>query len=366
MIKNVAVIGCGNISDIYLTNLTNTFDNVCVYTVCDLDESKANEKADKYNTKVMTLDEILQDDKIDIVLNITTPFHHYEVCKKALEQKKSVYVEKPLSITYKEGAELVELAKKNKVLLGCAPDTFMGAGIHTARKIIDDGLIGEIIGASAFMVCPGHENWHPSPEFYYKRGGGPLFDMGPYYLTALINLVGPVKRVMGMTNCMRQQRLITSKPKHGQIVDVEVATHINGLLRFSNGAIGNIIMSFDVYGSTLPRIEIYGTKGTLIVPDPNTFGGEILLKQNFDKEFHTYPLINRFSENSRGIGISDMAYCLISNSSENCASGNLALHVLEIMEKIQESNDIHKEIDLLSFCERPKISPVIGSAEKDV
>ena len=177
-----------------------------VYAVCDLDAEKATEKSKQYNVKRMDFNEILQDEKVDIVLNITTPFSHYDICKKCIEAGKNVYVEKPLSLTYEEGAALVTLARKNHVLLGCAPDTFMGAGIHTARKIIDDGCIGEIIGAAAFMVCPGHESWHPSPEFYYKRGGGPLFDMGPYYLTALVNLVGPVKSVMGMTNCKRKQR----------------------------------------------------------------------------------------------------------------------------------------------------------------
>ena len=359
MIKNVAIVGCGNISEIYLTNLTNVFENVKVYSVCDLDKNKAQEKSDKYSVKVMTLDEILNDDIVDIVLNITTPFQHFDICKKSIKAKKNVYTEKPLSLTYEEGAELVRSAEKNNVLLGCAPDTFMGAGIHTARKIIDDRLIGEIIGASAFMVCPGHESWHPSPEFYYKNGGGPLFDMGPYYLTALVNLIGPVNSVSGMANCIRNQRVITSKPKKGQIIDVEVETHVNALLKFKNGAIGNIIMSFDVYGSHLPRIEIYGTKGSLIVPDPNNFGGEVLLKQKLDKEFHTCPLINRFSENSRGLGISDMAYCLINNSSENCANGKLALHVLEIMEKIMESNSTHKEMKLISSCKRPEISPVI-------
>ena len=237
MKKNVAVVGCGNISDIYLSNMTGVFDNVNVYAVCDLDELKSREKAEKYNTKVMSFDEILSDKNIDIVLNLTTPFSHYDICKKTILAKKNIYVEKPLSISYSEGKELVDLAQQNDVLIGCAPDTFMGAGIHTARKIIDDGLIGEIMGATAFMVCPGHESCHPSPEFYYKVGGGPLFDMGPYYITALINLIGSVKSVAGMANCLRKQRKITSQPKYGEIIDAEVATHVNALMKFKNGAI---------------------------------------------------------------------------------------------------------------------------------
>lgn len=359
MKKNVAVVGCGNISDIYLSNMTKVFDNLNVYAVCDLDEYKAAEKAEKYDTKVMAFDEILSDENVDIVLNLTTPFSHYEVCKKVILAKKNIYVEKPLSVTYSEGKELIKLANRNNVLIGCAPDTFMGAGIHTARKIIDDGLIGEIVGATAFMVCSGHESWHPSPEFYYKVGGGPLFDMGPYYITALVNLIGSVASVAGMTNCLRKQRKITSKPKYGEIIDVEVETHVNALLKFKNGAIGNVITSFDVFGSKLPRIEIYGTKGSVLVPDPNHFDGEVLLKQNFDKEFHTYPLINRFSGNCRGLGVSDMAECLLDGSGENCANGLLALHVLEIMEKILLSSELKKEIELETTCNRPRISPLL-------
>ena len=302
---------------------------------------------------------MLQDPEVDIMLNITQPMYHYELCKQMLEAKKNVYVEKPLSLTYAEGKELVELAEKNGVLLGCAPDTFMGAGIHTARKIIDEGFIGDIIGATAFMTTAGHESWHPDPEFYYQIGGGPLFDMGPYYITAFLNLLGPVESVMGMSNCIRKQRMITSEPKNGQMIDVEVDTHINGLLRFQNGAVGNLMMTFDVYGSHLPRIEVYGTKGSMIVPDPNTFGGEVLIKQSFDTEFHAFPLLNKYSANSRGLGLSDMAYCLEHGTKNNCASGKQALHVLEIMENILKSNAEHKELSIESSYTRPDYSPVV-------
>jgi predicted dehydrogenase len=236
----------------------------------------------------------------------------------------------------------------------------MGAGIYTARKIIQSDLIGDIVGASAFMMCPGHERWHPSPEFYYKLGGGPLFDMGPYYITALVNLIGPVQSVCGMSNCLRKHREIKSEPKNGEIIDVEVDTHINALLRFENGAVGNMIMSFDAYGSTLPRIEIYGTKGSLVVPDPNGFGGEVLIKQNFDTEFHTYPLLSAFSWNARGMGVSEMADCLIHGKVKNCANGEMALHVLEIMEKILKSNDLKKEIELESTFVRLEGSTIFG------
>lgn len=359
MRKNVAVIGCGNISDIYLSNLTNVFENVTVYAVCDLDNTKAEEKANKYNTKVMSFEDILANKDIDIVLNLTTPSSHYDICKKAILAKKNTYVEKPLSSTYSEGKELVELALREGVLLGCAPDTFMGAGIHTARKIIDDGLIGDVVGTTAFMLCPGHESWHPSPEFYYKKGGGPLFDMGPYYITALINLIGSVHSVSGMSNCLRKKRKITSEPKRGTFIEVDVDTYVNGLLRFNNGAIGNLITSFDVYGTGLSKIEVYGTKGSIIVPDPNCFGGAVLLKQSFDTEFRSFPLINRFSANSRGLGVADMADCLINGTQTNCANGKVGLHTLEIMEKILLSNHTKQEMELESTCNRPEISKLI-------
>lgn len=356
---NVAIVGCGNISNIYLKNLTTFFPNVNVYAIADLVESAVKSRSEEYGIeRIMTFEQIIQDNNVDIVLNLTTPPIHYKLCKQALEAGKNVYVEKPLSLTYAEGKKLVQLAEEKGLLLGCAPDTFMGAGIQTARRIIDDGLIGDVIGASAFMVCHGHESWHPAPEFYYKSGGGPMFDMGPYYVTALVNLIGSVDAVSGMTAISQPTRTITSQPKYGQIIDVEVPTHVNGLLRFSNGAIGNIITSFDVWGSKLPRIEIYGTRGALIVPDPNTFGGEVLLKQSFDKEFNRVPLMTQYSENSRGLGVSDMADCLLNERKDNRASGKLALHVLEIMEAIHTSSNEGRQIKLDSTCQRPTPMPL--------
>lgn len=355
MKKNIAIVGCGVISDFYLTNLTGLFENTNVYAVCDLIESNAKEKAEKYQVeRIMTLDEILADENVDIVLNLTTPHSHYGICKKALMAGKHVYVEKPLSVTYSQGKELVNLAREQGLLLGCAPDTFLGAGLQTCRKIIDDGLLGEIVGATAFMVAPGPESWHPNPAFLYQKGSGPMFDMGPYYLTALVNMLGNVKSVFGMNQMAKKQRKITSQPLYGTMIDVEVPTHVNGLLRFANGAVGNIITSFDVYGSVLPRIEVYGTRGSMIVPDPNTFGGTVSVKQYFDTEFKEYPLITAYSGQSRGIGVSDMADALIRGERTHKANGNLALHVLEIMEKIHTSGELHREMDLESCCERPE------------
>ena len=357
---NVAIVGCGNISSIYLENLTGRFQNVDVYAVSDLVEEKAKSQAEKYGVeRIMSFDEILADPNVDIILNITTPQTHYSLCKAALLAGKHVYVEKPLSLKFQEGLELVELAKEKNLLIGCAPDTFLGAGIQTCRRIIDMGIIGQVTGCTAFMTCHGHESWHPDPEFYYKKGGGPMFDMGPYYLTALVNLLGPVEYVAGMTSMATPTRTITSQPKNGTVIDVEVPTHVNGLLRFENGAVGSILTSFDVWDSTLPRIEVYGTRGAMIVPDPNGFDGPVLVKQAFDDGFKPWPVMTRNSVNSRGIGLSDMADRILNGRESHRASGDIALHVLEIMEAIHVSSDEKTQVKLKSTCEKPEKMPIV-------
>ncbi len=343
---NVAVVGCGNISGIYLKNLTKTFENVNVYAVADLKAENAEKASKEYGIdKIMTLEEILEDKNIDIVLNITTPHGHFDICKKVLESGKHVYVEKPLSLTYAQGKELMEYADAHGLYVGCAPDTFMGAGISTCKKLIEDGVIGDIIGATAFMVCHGHESWHPNPEFYYQVGGGPMFDMGPYYLTALTEMMGNAVSVMGMTKVGNEYRTITSQPKNGTKIEVEVPTHVNGLLRFENGAIANIITSFDVWGSKVPKLEVHGTLGSIICPDPNTFGGEVKCKVG-GKDFEDIPYINEYSNNMRGIGLSNMADAIMNGKTDFAANGHRALHVLEIMEKIHTSSDSGKAEEL--------------------
>ncbi len=329
---NIGVVGCGNISGIYFQNLTKVFLNTSVYACADLNPERAKAAAEKYRIpRIMTFEDMLGDDNISIILNLTTPGTHYSICKAALSAGKHVYTEKPLSLRFDEGAELVRMAEEKGLYLGCAPDTFLGAGLQTCRKLIDGGFIGDIVGASAFMLCPGHESWHPDPEFYYKPGGGPMFDMGPYYLTALVDLLGGVKEICGMGNITFPERVITSEKKFGEKIEVETDTHIAGMLRFRNGALGTITTSFDVAKSTLPNIEIYGTRGTILTPDPNTFGGSVMLATRDGSGFREIPLSFGYSENSRGLGVSDMARCVLSGG-DNRASGARALHVLEIME----------------------------------
>lgn len=331
MATAVGIVGCGAISGIYLENLTDKFDNTYVKGICDLDVQKAEKAAAKYGIKhVYTLDEMLADDEIKIIVNLTTPKTHYSICKKALEAGKHVYVEKPLCVDFEEGKDLVFTAEKKNLMLGAAPDTFLGAGIQTCIALIKEDKIGKPVAATAYMMCHGHESWHQDPEFYYEKGGGPMFDMGPYYLTALVNLIGPVKYVAGITGKAYKKRTITSEKKKGKKINVEIPTHVSGLMAFANGAIGNIIMSFDIWGANMPRIEIHGTEGSLSVPDPNSFDGKILLKQAETKEWEEIPHRYPYAENSRGIGVSDMVDS-IETGRKHKANGDIALHVLELM-----------------------------------
>lgn len=353
-VYNVGVVGCGCISGIYLTNMTGTFKNLNVYAVADLIEERVTNAQTTYNVAhIMTFEEMCECDEIDIILNITTPKDHYDICKRTLLAGKHSYVEKPLSLSLEEGKELVELAKSKGLLLGGAPDTFLGAGIQTCKKLIDDGFIGDPIGATAFMMCHGHESWHPDPEFYYEQGGGPMFDMGPYYNTALVSLLGSVDTVCGMTKKSFETRTITSEKKHGKIVPVEVDTYVAGTLRFKNDVIATVITTFDVWDSTLPRIEIYGTRGTLIVPDPNTFGGPVMLRTSGETTFKEMPLTHAYADNSRALGLSDMA-AHIGEPELHRANCQLTCHVLELMHAYHISSKSGEYYKMTTTCERPK------------
>jgi len=351
----LGIIGCGNISGIYCQN-AQKLEALDLVACADLIPERAEAKAREFDIpKACTPEELLADSEIEIVLNLTIPKAHEEVAVAALEAGKHVYNEKPLGITREAGRRVVETAKQKGLRVGCAPDTFLGAGIQTCRKLVDEGAIGEPIGATAFMMCHGHESWHPDPEFYYDVGGGPMLDMGPYYLTALVNLMGPVKRVTGSTAASFPTRIITSEPRHGQVVEVKTPTHLVGVLDFAEGGIGTIITTFDVWAAELPRIEIYGSLGTLSVPDPNTFGGPVRLWR--DGAWNTIPLSHGYAENSRGLGVADMAMGLRSGRPHR-ASGDLAYHVLDVMQAIGEASAEGRHIELESSCKRPAALPV--------
>lgn len=356
MKTSIGIIGCGNISGIYC-QAGRTFEILELAACADLIWERAEAKAAEHGARACTVEELLADPEIKIVVNLTIPKAHAEVGIAALEAGKCVHNEKPLAITREDGRRMLGTASDKALLVGCAPDTFLGAGIQTCRKLIDDGEIGEPIGATAFMMCHGHESWHPDPEFYYKAGGGPMFDMGPYYLTALVNLMGPVRRVTGSARITFPERLITSQPKNGTKIIVDVPTHVAGIMDFASGAVGTIITSFDVWAAELPRIEIYGAEGSISVPDPNSFGGPVRIKRGREGEWEEVPLTHEYAENSRGIGVADMAYALRSGRPHR-ASGELAYHVLDIMHAFHDASHEGRHIELESTCSRPAALPV--------
>lgn len=295
---------------------------------------------------------------IQMVINLTIPQAHADVNLKVLEAGKHTYVEKPFSVAREDAQKVLELASRKGLRVGGAPDTFLGGGIQTSIKLIEDGWIGTPIGATAFMVCGGHESWHPSPEFYYQVGGGPMFDMGPYYLTALVAMLGPIRRVTGSARISFPERTITSKPKYGQKVKVEVPTHVAGIMDFESGAVGTILTSFDVRGgSMLPRIEVYGSHGTILVPDPNGFGGAVQVWRAGAQQWSTVPLTHGYAENARGVGAADMAKA-IQTGRKHRANGELAYHVLEAMHGFHDASEQGVHYRMKSTCEKPEPLPL--------
>jgi len=329
---NVGIIGCGNISGAYFT-AAKSFGALDIVACADLDIERARAKAAEYEApRACTVEELLADPAIDIAINLTVPRAHAEVGRAILQAGKNLYGEKPLAIDRDEARPLLDLAAARGLRVGCAPDTFLGAGIQTCRKLIDDGWIGEPVAATAFMMGGGHEGWHPDPAFYYQRGGGPMLDMGPYYLTALVALLGPVRRVTGSARVTFSERTITSRPRYGTPITVEVPTHLTGTLDFAAGAVGTLIMSFDTKAVDVSHLEIHGTEGSLSVPDPNTFGGPVWLRRVGAAEWSEMPLTHGYAANSRGLGAADMAYALRSGRPHR-ASGALAYHVLDVMQQ---------------------------------
>ena len=352
----VGVVGCGNICGIYFETCPK-FEILEVVACADLVPERAQAKAAEFSIpKACSVDELLADPEIDIVLNLTIPNAHAAVAFAAVDAGKSVYNEKPLTISRQDGMKLLRRASEKGVLVGCAPDTFLGAGLQTCRDVINSGAIGTPVAATAHMLCHGHESWHPDPEFYYKVGGGPMFDMGPYYLTALIHLMGPVQQVAGIANITFPERTITSEPKKGTTITVDTPTHIAGLMNFANGAAGTVVTSFDVWAANMPLIEVYGTKGSLSVPDPNGFGGTVRFWQTDKRAWEDVPVTRLYAENSRGIGVADMA-CALRTGRPHRANGELAYHVLDIMHAFHDSSKDRTFVTLESTCSQPKTLP---------
>lgn len=348
---NIGLIGCGNISDAYLAG-AKLFPFVNILACADINPEAASAKAEKHNLEALAVDALLAAPNIDIILNLTTPQHHVGVALSALRAGKHTYSEKPLGVSLAEAESLVELAAESGLRVGCAPDTFFGGAHQTARKLVDDGAIGNPLAGTAFMMVPGHERWHPNPDFYYKAGGGPLMDMGPYYLTDLINLLGPVSSVCGTAKASYATRTIGSGERQGEMIDVDVPTHISALLAFENGAAITLVTSFDVHKHDHNHIEIYGTKGSMIVADPNNFDGDILVSEaggDWQKagQSHKYG-----DGNFRIIGLADMAEAIIKKCPHR-ASLELSLHVLEVMEAISISAETGRAVTMKHQCKQP-------------
>jgi predicted dehydrogenase len=357
----VGLVGCGAISGAYL-KAARQFMNYRIVACTDLDPARARAAADASGARVhASVGDLVADPDIEVLLNLTIPAAHVEVAEAGIAHGKSVYGEKPFALDPESGARILDAARAAGVRVGSAPDTFLGAGLQTVRKLLDEGVIGEPVGASGAMVTRGHERWHPNPGFYYQPGGGPLFDMGPYYLTALVSLLGPFRAVTGAHRTTFATRTVAAGEHAGSEIPVEVPTHVTAMLELTSGPIVTLLTTFDVWASRLPNLEIYGTEGTIQLPDPNGFGGPVRLWRPDEPEWVDVALTHAFSEQSRGIGLDDMATALRSGRPHR-ASGEMAFHVLEVMSSIMRSGDEGVRVELASTCERPEPLPALDVA----
>jgi predicted dehydrogenase len=350
------IIGVGKISEQYFSSLPS-LPGIQLVAVADLNEARAAEVADEQGVKALTVDDLLASPAIDAVLNLTIPAAHVDIDSRALEAGKHVFAEKPLALSTAEAAGLKGLADRRGLRLGSAPDTVLGTGVQTARAVLDSGLIGEAVGAAAFWAAPGHEAWHPAPLFYYQPGGGPLFDMGPYYLTSLITLLGPVVRVSGTVARSARDRVVETGPLAGTPVPVDVDTHVTAILTHRSGVSSTVTMSFEVWASRAPHIEVFGTAGTLALPDPNLFSGVVEVFTQANPEWTAVETLAGYEGAGRGYGLADMAHA-IETDRPHRASGDLAFHVLEIMEAILAAGATDRVVDIVSSVERPEAVPL--------
>ena len=333
------------------------FDNVTLVGIGDINADAANARGEEFEVPVFSVKELLGHPDIDIIVNLTIPKVHAEVSRQILDAGKHVYSEKPLAISFDEGKDLLDYAAAKGLRIGCAPDTFLGAGHQTCRQVIDDGWIGDVISGTAFMMSRGPEAWHPNPHFFYQAGAGPMFDMGPYYITALVHLLGPVKEITAVTTKGFEERLATCEEHFGEKLPVEIPTHYAGVLSFQDGQVITLTISFDVIRHGHSNIELYGSHGSLKVPDPNTFGGDVqVFKQGYE-DWATLGYTHGYHENSRGFGVADMAMGIEKNRPHR-ASGELSLHVLEIMESFEKAHLNGGRIGLQTSCKRPEALPL--------
>ena len=350
----VGLIGCGTIAPAYL-RAAATFPAFDVAACADIDPDAAANTGAEFGIEPLSVEALLGRDDIEAILNLTVPAAHAEVNRSALAAGKHVYCEKPFALDFADGVDVLETAARNGLRVGCAPDTFLGGGHQTVRGLIDAGAIGRPVSATAFMMNHGHESWHPNPDFYYRPGGGPLFDLGPYYLTALVHALGPIRRVAALCARGVDTRRIGSEPRAGETVPVEVDTHAAGVLEFEGGAVATVVMSFDVWRHSSGRLEMHGVDGSLSAPDPNRFGGPVRLSDG-GGEWQDAPLTHGFTDNMRSIGLADLCTALRTGRAHRC-SGALALHVLEAMEAFGRSARDGVHVALTTRPERPAPLP---------
>lgn len=364
MTLRIGLVGCGNISDIYLRNAT-LFPDIRFTACADLRPEAAAARAEKYRIAARSVDDLIGSDDVDIVLNLTVPEAHADVCLAAIENGKHVYVEKPLAVRLADGSAILDAAKEKGVRVGAAPDTVLGAGVQTARRLIDGGTMGGPVFGVAAVMSHGMEDWHPNPEFFFKPGGGPVLDMGPYYLATLVTLLGPVTTVAATGLIGNPERTVTTpdSPFRGRTIKVETLTTLQALLTFRSGAQVALHASWDAWRSHMPHIELHGTESSLSLPDPNWFGGDVLLsrrgavweavptdaavfgRRNFDT--HVGPVANY-----RGLGLADMARA-IAEGRDHRANGTLAHHLLAVMTAVLEAADTGRPLPVTDSCERP-------------
>lgn len=367
---NVGVIGCGNISGIYFQNIP-AYAGLTLRACADMRPEVAQAQASRYGIEALSVDELLAREDIDLVVNLTVPGAHFGVSLAALSAGKHVFSEKPLAVDFEQGRRLLDEAEARGLFLGCAPDTFLGAGGRLARRLVDDGSVGRILAGTAFLMSHGMEHWHPDPEFFFKPGGGPILDMAPYYLSALVNIIGPVKRVMSMSSIGFPERIVTAdSPRKGARIVVETPTTVMALLEFASGAQVTFCMSWDVWKHGHPAIELYGTEGSLRVPDPNFFGGHVEVTDHGGdwrvEDASVLPLgapnwrsPNWAADmpskaNYRALGLADLASAAL-HGTPHRSSGRLGLHVLEVMHLILESAATGQPAAVTTSLERPAV-----------
>jgi predicted dehydrogenase len=358
----VGIIGCGNISTTYFS-LAPLFRGLKVVACADLNPAAAEARAAEYGVKAQTIDDLLANPEVDIVVNLTIPDAHYPVSKRILEAGKHVYSEKPLVLSLEQGEDLRAIAKAKGLSVGCAPDTFLGGSHQLARAFIDKGGIGRVTSGTCHVMSPGMEMWHPNPDFFFLPGGGPILDLGPYYIANLINLIGPVKRVAALTSMANETRTITSQPRNGEVIPVKTPTNIHALLEFQNGATITLSASWDVWSHRHANTELYGTEGSLYVPDPNFFGGVVEASgrnkdiQPLEAWDHPFGRNNQESPqgpraNYRTAGLADMAVAILEGRDARC-SLERTLHGVDVMVSILKSGETGEFVTLSTTCTQP-------------